>query len=169
MPQFTLIIVGNNKPALRTVDEAMRRRFNIIPFTHVPKTRDGRLKEKLQSEWPGILRWMINGALDWQQHGLVRPQVVIDATAEYFDDQNTMEQWIDQSCDVNKNDPYYYEQSSILFASWARYAKANGIEAGTSKTFKPALQKSGFLFKRDKSGRYFYGIRLKSTGQENDD
>lgn len=35
-PQFTLIIVGNHKPALRSIDDAMRRRFNIIPFTNTP-------------------------------------------------------------------------------------------------------------------------------------
>jgi P4 family phage/plasmid primase-like protien len=32
-PQFKLVIAGNNKPSLRSVDEAVRRRFNLIPFT----------------------------------------------------------------------------------------------------------------------------------------
>lgn len=31
-PQFKLIIAGNHKPGLRSVDEAIRRRFNFIPF-----------------------------------------------------------------------------------------------------------------------------------------
>jgi putative DNA primase/helicase len=31
-PQFKLVIVGNHKPVLRNVDDAARRRFNIIPF-----------------------------------------------------------------------------------------------------------------------------------------
>ena len=29
-PQFKLAISGNNRPGLRTVDEAMRRRMNLI-------------------------------------------------------------------------------------------------------------------------------------------
>src|SRR5262249_42358551 len=33
IPQFTLIIMGNHKPGLRSVDEAIRRRFHLIPFT----------------------------------------------------------------------------------------------------------------------------------------
>ena len=33
VPQFKLIIAGNHKPGLRSVDEAMRRRFNLLPFT----------------------------------------------------------------------------------------------------------------------------------------
>src|SRR5262245_24756457 len=43
-PQFKLTIAGNHKPRLRSVDEAMRRRFHLIPFavTLPPeKTRQG--------------------------------------------------------------------------------------------------------------------------------
>lgn len=32
-PQFTLIIAGNHKPALKAVDDAVRRRFHLVPFT----------------------------------------------------------------------------------------------------------------------------------------
>ena len=33
MPQFTLMIYGNFKPGLKSVDEAIRRRMKLIPFT----------------------------------------------------------------------------------------------------------------------------------------
>jgi putative DNA primase/helicase len=33
VPQFKLVIAGNHKPGLRSVDKAMRRRFHLIPFT----------------------------------------------------------------------------------------------------------------------------------------
>ena len=64
-PQFTLVIVGNHKPGLRSVDEAMRRRFHLIPFniTIPPGERDPRLGEKLKREWPGILQWCIAGCV----------------------------------------------------------------------------------------------------------
>ena len=32
-PQFKLLIAGNHKPGLRSVDEAIRRRMHLIPFT----------------------------------------------------------------------------------------------------------------------------------------
>src|SRR5438874_5430904 len=32
VPQFKLMIAGNHKPSLRSVDEAIRRRFHLIPF-----------------------------------------------------------------------------------------------------------------------------------------
>jgi putative DNA primase/helicase len=57
-PQFKLLIAGNHKPTLRSVDEAIKRRFNLIPFTvTIPaEERDPDFAEKkLQPEWPGIL------------------------------------------------------------------------------------------------------------------
>lgn len=85
LPAFKLMIAGNHKPGLANVDEAARRRFNIVPFSHKPPKPDRELEKKLQAELPAILRWMIEGCLDWQAHGLIRPQVVIDATADYFE------------------------------------------------------------------------------------
>ena len=67
-PTFKLVIAGNNKPGLRSVDEAIRRRFHMIPFTVTipPEERDRGLAEKLKAEWPGVLQWMIEGCLEWQ-------------------------------------------------------------------------------------------------------
>ena len=51
-PAFKLVIAGNHRPALRTVDEAMQRRFRMVPFTTtIPETeRDPRLTENLRAE-----------------------------------------------------------------------------------------------------------------------
>jgi putative DNA primase/helicase len=87
-PTFKLLIFGNHQPVLRIVDDAARRRFNIIPFNRKPAKPDLLLEEKLRAEWPGILRWMIIGCLDWQRNGLVRPACVLDATEAYFSDQD---------------------------------------------------------------------------------
>ncbi len=63
-PTFKLVIAGNHKPGLRSVDEAIRRRFHLIPFNvTIPLAeRDSELGERLRDEWPGILAWMIDGA-----------------------------------------------------------------------------------------------------------
>src|SRR5262249_22650608 len=69
-PQFKLTIIGNHKPVLHNVDDAARRRFNVVPFIRKPEKPDRELEQKLIREAPGILQWMIEGCLDWQQHGL---------------------------------------------------------------------------------------------------
>jgi len=94
VPHFKLTIIGNHKPVLKNVDDAAKRRFNVVPFVHKPAKPDLQLEHKLKAEWPAILRWMIKGCLDWQLHGLVRPDVVKNSTAEYFSEQDTVSQWV---------------------------------------------------------------------------
>ncbi len=67
-PQFKLLIAGNHRPGLRNVDEAVRRRLHLIPFTvTIPaEERDTELPIKLQHEYPAILQWMIEGCLEYQ-------------------------------------------------------------------------------------------------------
>ena len=77
-PAFKLLIAGNHKPSLRNVDEAVKRRFNLLPFTVTisKDERDPELAEKLKGEWPGILAWAIEGCLEWQRIGLCPPNAV---------------------------------------------------------------------------------------------
>ena len=60
-PQFKVTFVGNNQPRLTNVDDAMRRRTILIPFTQTPAAVGYTLKDRLVGEYPGILRWMIEG------------------------------------------------------------------------------------------------------------
>jgi putative DNA primase/helicase len=82
LPQFKPVISGNHKPRLRSVGTAMRRRLHLNPFivTIPVDERDTQLVERLKAEWPGILQWMIDGCLDWQEMGLAPPEAVIEAT-----------------------------------------------------------------------------------------
>jgi putative DNA primase/helicase len=85
-PQFKLAISGNHKPSLHSVDEAIRRRMRLPPFNvKIPeRDRDPDLPEKLRAEWQGILRWALDGCLEWQRTGLAPPAVVLEATNDYL-------------------------------------------------------------------------------------
>jgi putative DNA primase/helicase len=97
-PEFKLIVSGNDEPQIESVDQAMRRRFFVIPFDQQfeGSNQDSHLKEKLKREWPGILHWMIQGCLDWQQNGLVIPERVRSATEKYFERQDVFSQWLEE-------------------------------------------------------------------------
>ena len=116
IPQFKLLIAGNHKPGLRSVDEAIRRRFYLIPFTvTIPaEERDPALLEKHKTEVPGILHWMIEGCLQWQQRGLAPPSVVTAATAAYLEAEDAIAAWIADCCEI---DPNHWERRNDLFAS----------------------------------------------------
>jgi putative DNA primase/helicase len=161
-PSFKLTIVGNHKPILHQVDDAQRRRFNIVPFIHKPANPDRELEQKLKGEWPAILRWMIQGSLDWQANGLVRPQSVVNATAEYFADQDLLAQWLEDECDADPSNKWRTAAAGELFKSWNDYALRAGEKPGGQKSFSAAMQKRGFEKHRGTKGsRQYVGIRLK--------
>jgi putative DNA primase/helicase len=158
-PQFKLIIAGNHKPGLRSVDEAIRRRFNLIPFTVTipPNERDETLGDKLQAELPGILAWMVRGCALWQRTGLNPPSVVTDATAAYLGDEDAFAAWIEDCCERCEQ----FTTSSCLFKSWSDWATSNGEHIGSTKRFVAALEARGFMPGRRTHGRGFENLKLK--------
>ena len=159
-PRFKLLIAGNHRPGLRNVDEAIRRRFNLVPFAVkiAPEDRDHELPEKLKAEWPGILAWAIEGCLEWQRIGLAPPAAVLDATSEYLAAEDATASWLGECCIVS---PHLELGSSALFASWKAWADKAGEFAGSQKRFSQALQTRGF--ETAKNGRgvmMFRGVGL---------
>ena len=162
-PKFTLIIAGNHKPSIQTVDEAMRRRLNLVPFTvTIPKEqRDPDLADKLQEESAGIMQWLIDGALAYQEKGLNPPQVVLDATESYFEDEDTLAQWIAECCET---DPNLWDKPTLLFNSWKEFAAAANFVPGSNKNFKSKLEAAGYRYHRTgPRGRHYEGIKVKQS------
>ena len=158
-PQFKLVISGNHKPGLRSVDEAIRRRVNLLPFTvTIPQTeRDKELTSKLRAEAPGILAWMIKGCLEWQGIGLAPPEVVIKATNAYLEDEDTIKQWVADVCIVGKDQ---WASTDDLFGSWQDWAERHGEYVIPSRRFVQRLEALGFERHRPNQVRGFRGLGL---------
>lgn len=157
-PVFKLVIAGNFQPQLHNVDEAMRRRFHMIPFLHTPTHPDPRLEEKLVAEHPQILAWMIDGARTWARRGLERPDAVVDASDRYFEEQDMFGHWLEECCIRRAG---VVGRSGDLFASWRDFARRGGEDAGTQKAMAGALRKRGFQSARAHGGtRVWQGIQV---------
>ncbi|MGQ7791328.1 phage/plasmid primase, P4 family [Faunimonas sp. B44] len=165
LPRFKLMIIGNHKSVLHDVDDAARRRFNIVPFVLKPAKPDRELEAKLKAEWPAILRWMIDGCLDWQACGLARPETVRAATDAYFSEQDLFGQWLEEECDLEPGNPHKWETSGKLFEAWSSYAIRAGEKPGGRKAFCDSMQRRGFEpYKAPRGIRAFRGIRLSEAG-----
>jgi putative DNA primase/helicase len=163
VPQFKIIIAGNNKPKLKSTDEAIRRRFNLIPFlaTIPPEERDLDLGEKLRAEYPGILKWAIEGCLEWQRIGLAPPAIVRDATDEYIKSQNVMSNWIEERCDIGYG---LRALSNDLYANFKAWAHNSGEESLKQGDFNKALEDMKYSSKKTNVGRAWEGLKLRSDG-----
>jgi len=161
MPQFKLIFLGNHKPVLRNVDEASKRRFNIIPFDHKPKKPDKDLPEKLKAEFPGILQWAINGCLDWQKYGFITPEKVTNETETYFCEQDTFSQWLFERTEKKSSEP-----TTQLFNDWKQWCQQQGEDYGSMRSLTEKLTNAGYTYAKkipiDRNKRGFIGISLKS-------
>jgi len=163
-PAFKLMLFGNHKPSLRSVDAAIKRRLLLVPFNAHVTNQDDELKDKLRAEWGGILEWMVNGCLAWQRDGLRPPERVLEATAEYMESQDSFTEWLESRCVVypeqlrtEKDAPWC--SSATLFESWKGFSEEAGIPAGSRKAFGAELEKRGFPATKDrKSNRGFGGI-----------
>jgi putative DNA primase/helicase len=165
-PHFKLLFAGNHQPTLNAVDPAMRRRFNMLPFIHKPAEPDHMLEERLKAEAPRILAWALQGCLDWQKHGLGRPDSVTVATDEYFDDQDVFGQWVDEHCKKGRSES---EVAAKLFRSWSNFARQNGDVPGTAVTFAAKLRKLGFSKKKTMYGALYQGLSLKHRPENEDE
>lgn len=157
-PEFQLILVGNHKPRIVSIDDAMRRRLALIEFMHRPLKINRNLADELLAEGPAILRWMIDGCLAWQAEGLERPAAVVAATDEYFHDEDLIGSWIDECCDVAAS---HSEPSGLLFRSWSEFCKASSEDPRTATWFGTEMNRRGFYIDRARNGRPRFGIRLK--------
>ena len=160
-PTFKLLVIGNNKPSLANVDEAIRRRLHLVPFTvTIPEDkRDPDLAEKLKAEWPQILGWMIQGCMEWQRIGLQPPKTVLAATADYLTGEDSFEQWREARATLDVN---AFETHGDLWASWQSWAQQTNEPWGSQRRFIQMIEERGF--ERDREGgtgrRGFKGLRL---------
>jgi putative DNA primase/helicase len=158
-PVFKLWIVGNHKPGLRSVNEAIRRRFNLVPFNVVIPLvdRDPDLAEKLKAERAGILQWMIEGALAWQRGGLNPPEAVTEATEAYLESEDAIGQWLQEE---TVEDAQAWESSTNFYESWKRWSLLSGEYTGSVRRFAQSLEAKGLIFERRNKARGYRGRRL---------
>ena len=162
-PQFKLFVAGNHKPAIRNIDEAMKRRLHLIPFTITvpPERRDKHLQQKLLAERDGILSWAVQGCLDWLRHGrLDPPRQVLDATEEYFEAEDALGRWLEERC---VRYPNAHSLTNELFTDWKQWADETGEFVGSQRRFSDLLITRGVEKWRSSAGvRGFRGVGLKS-------
>lgn len=156
-PQFKLLFMGNHRPEIRNLDDAMMRRMHLVPFVNKPEKVDTQLADKLKVEWGAILAWMVQGCLEWQRDGLNAPEAVRSATQEYFEEEDSFRIWIEDRCDIT---PGEHTSTQTLFDSWAEWANHRGVPRGSAKRVIQALVTHGFHKARyTQDGKTIRGIR----------
>lgn len=167
-PTHKVVIVGNHRPGLRNVDEAMRRRVLMIPFEVVipPEARDLQLAEKLAVERPAILGWMLAGCRQWLERGLDPPARVLAATTDYLASADAVARWLEERCVFGPNESM---TKTRAFESWKAWAEAANEFVGTKGRLLERLARLPDVdeARLGKAGaRSFLGIGLRPEGPD---
>ena len=171
-PTHHIILSTNNKPKADATDNAFWSRTVPIefPFAFVttplkPHERkvDMGLKDRLLAEESsGILKWLVEGAIEWQSNGLAIPNVLLEERQDYRDEQNWLKRWMEDRIEEGEHYRTSGSEAYQDFAAWQK-DEEGFTKAYTNNTFGEELKK---LFEqgRNGQGKYYTGFRLKSAG-----
>ena len=160
LPTHKLWIYGNHRPDVRGNDHGIWRRIKLIPFeVQIPdEEKDPELLQKLLKEMPGILNWVIKGCLEWQKSGLRTPRVVVEATAEYREEEDEIGEFLTQTCFQGGR-----VERAALHTEYLRWAKTCGIKIPMrAKSFAKRIRVRDGIKELPKSNghRYWGGISV---------
>ena len=163
-PQFKLWMATNHKPYVRGRDDGIWRRFVIIPFEkQIPLEEiDRDLTNKLKKELPAIMKWCVDGFLEWQRIGLSEPAIIKEQRDEYRTEMDSIVAFIEECCDTN---PMQKVQSSELFNAYDRWAKENHQHIMSSTKFGREMVKR-FNRKKYSGKHYYYGLNLTQESKK---
>jgi putative DNA primase/helicase len=101
----------------------------------------------------------VEGCGLWRQHGLKPPKVVVEATDEYFEDEDAIGEFVDEECYVSGT---AREAISMVFQRWRERAEKRGEYVGTSRWLVAQLLTRGFEKTRLTGGtKAIAGLSLK--------
>lgn len=162
-PVFKMVISGNHKPDIRSTDDGIWRRINLVPFNvQIPENeRDPDLGAKLWAERDGILQWLCDGFIDYLEGGLQVPRQVREATAEYREDSDPIGTFVTHCCECTGDAADRITSRELMLAfNW--YLDGRGEGRWTERRVSMRLKDKAGRWKSPKDGRG-YEI-LKSAG-----
>ncbi|NBQ67606.1 MAG: hypothetical protein EBU46_01760 [Nitrosomonadaceae bacterium] len=166
-----LWLMTNHRPSLDHMDDAVRGRLHLIPFDmqwnrpghpeHNPDLPDGdkNLMDSLKEEAEGILAWVVEGAIAYQNEGLNPPQEVVQMTQTYFKENDPIGRWLDDCCEPCE--PKQGMLASDLYSSFSVwFDDEDCFDACPSSTvFGGSLKQRGVQNQRTNKGMK-YGLIL---------
>ncbi|MGK9222272.1 bifunctional DNA primase/polymerase [Microbacterium barkeri] len=165
-PSHTFLLLGNNQPKVETGGDSVWRRLRLIPFTHtVPESEKiQNLQQRLvDEEGPGILHWIIQGAVEYAAHGLDTPAEVLAATDEYRAEEDHLGRFVEERCIVGGGEHARVEMSEVrrVYDAWC---DEQGERELSAQSFGRQLKQRFDIGTAKSNGRRYYtGILLAGT------
>jgi putative DNA primase/helicase len=112
-PTHKIELLTNHKPVIKGSDFSIWRRIMLLNFPvkfgsadevqagEAMALKDTTLGAALRGELPGILAWVVEGAQLWATNALKAPRAVLDASAEYRQEQDHVAEFLGERCTLD--------------------------------------------------------------------
>jgi putative DNA primase/helicase len=160
----------NHRP--KVVDESFGfwSRVRLIPFqrTFTGSAEDMGLRDTLRAEAAGILAWVVDGCLKWQQKRLKgsEPASVQHATLDYQQSEDPLGDFFDACVTSDETTVESRVLASKLYGVYRAWAEGAGIPKPgvlTLKAFGSTMATRPFLKGHTAKGTEYQGLALKSS------
>ncbi|PRH77777.1 DNA primase [Streptomyces solincola] len=172
-PTHKLWLLGNHRPEVGTGGHAFWRRIRLLPFERViPAERkiDNLAAELVQDEGPGILDWLVQGAMRYlaTRDPLTGPTSVRVATAAYESTEDHIGRFLTECCVRPAQDSAAGDlrvEQSLLYATYGSWCHSEGIRAGTARAFAARIRQEVGLaspseMMKSSGKKYYPGLAL---------
>jgi putative DNA primase/helicase len=160
-PVAKFLLAVNHKPTVHDDSFGFWRRILLVPFMRcfTASARDTHLEDTLKGEASGILNWAIAGCLAWQHDGLQPPDCVRQATEEYRQDADPLNDFLAEACDIEANQTV---KASAVQAAYQKWADKQGLSKHDRLSAKTLGQRLADRFQRrhTREGWVYDGIRI---------
>lgn len=168
VPTHTLVLYTNHLPRVGAIDQGTWRRLIVIPFN---AKIEGKADIKNYSDFlfktagGAVLSWIIEGTkrVIASDYKIVQPKVVQDAIQKYKENNDWLAHFLDDCCEVGDD---FEAKSGEFYNAYRSYCLQMGEYTRSTTDFYSALESTGVVRKRTRTGVIIYGLKLKSEFED---
>jgi putative DNA primase/helicase len=169
---WTIFLLVNHRPIITGTDNGIWRRVRLVPWTvtmpedHPARQPQDIIVSRLIAEGPAILRWLVEGFLDWQRERRWIADAVRAATDEYRANQDRLAGFLADCCEEL---PRVSTPVGDLYTAYTDWCEAANEDPLGKNPFSRQMMDRGFSQKKGTKGlRRWLGIRLLSTPKQDE-
>ncbi|MFJ8110459.1 phage/plasmid primase, P4 family [Streptomyces sp. NPDC096132] len=166
-PTHHLWLMGNHQPRVKAGGNSFWRRLRLVPFEHIvpeDKKVENLARILLDEEGPGILAWIIAGAIaHFAGGGLREPASVKAATNAYAAEEDHIGRFLEERC-VRGPAAHVRTATKLVRSAYEEWCHAEGEPSMDARTFGRELAARGIV-RKTSNNKYFYpGLGLLAEG-----
>ncbi|MET9923448.1 MULTISPECIES: phage/plasmid primase, P4 family [unclassified Streptomyces] len=155
-PTHKLWLMGNHQPRVSAGGKSFWRRLRLMPFIRTPEKVIEDLDLLLISEeGPGILAWVVAGAVDVFAKGLRDPESVKAATAQYAAEEDALARFLEEGCHVGGG-VQVRTTTEVFRSAYEKWCRAEGEDPMPSRQLGRELKDRFQIIRKPSNGTYSY-------------